>query len=113
MPDITVPCPKRLTRIGRWREELRIRDTYGQSLLASKIWLAYTNAVGCKCPEVSEMLDKAIALGRRALGNLHGDPCSANYYERRKLTHGDRMVRESIARERRGERPFMRMRQAG
>jgi hypothetical protein len=104
----TIRDLKRLTRIGRWREELRIRDTYGQSPLASKIWLAYTNAVGCKCPEVSEMLDKAIALGRRPLDNLHGDRVRV-----RELSYGDRMVRESIARERRGERPFMRMRQAG
>lgn len=104
---------KTLTRFGRWREELRIGATYGQSPLASKIWLAYTNAVGCKCPEVAQMLEKALALGRGLLANLHGEPCSASYYARQKLTYGQRIVREAQAREARGDRPFMRMRQAG
>lgn len=107
MPDATVPCSKTLTRFGRWREELRISATYGQSPLSSKIWLAYTSAVGCKCPEVGEMLDKAIALGRRPLDNLHGDQVRV-----RELTYGERIVREAVAREARGENWMLSQRQA-
>jgi hypothetical protein len=99
---------KRLTRAALFGEELRIRDTYGCSPLASKVWLAYARAVGAKCPPVAAMLDKAIALGRRPLENLHGDNVRV-----RSFTFGERLVREAVAREQRGERFSMLARQAG
>jgi hypothetical protein len=108
MADTTTPSAKRLTRAALFGEECRIRKTYGCSPLASKIWLAYARATGRRCPPVAEMLDKAIALGRRALDNLHGEQIRV-----RELTYGQRIVREAVAREARGDRPFMRMRQAG
>jgi hypothetical protein len=108
MTDSNVRSPKRLTRGALFGEECRIRKTYGCSPLASKVWLAYARTVGRKCPPVAEMLDKAIALGRKPLENLHGDRARI-----RRFTFGERLVRESVAREQRGERFSMMQRQAG
>lgn len=110
---LPLPTGKQLTRANLFGEEQRFDFTYGESPLASKIWLAYARAVGRRCPPVAEMLDKAIALGRRPLGNLHGKACSAGWYERRKLTYGEKRVREAVAREQRGERWALLQRQAG
>jgi hypothetical protein len=107
MADTTIPFAKRLTRAALFGEECRIRKVYGCSPLASKIWLAYARATGRRCPAVAEMLDKAIALGRRAFDNLHGDQVRV-----RKLSYGERIVREAVAREARGENWMMSQRQA-
>jgi hypothetical protein len=107
MADTTIPFAKRLTRAALFGEECRIRKVYGCSPLASKIWLAYARATGRRCPAVAEMLDKAIAPGRRAFDNLHGDQVRV-----RKLSYGERIVREAVAREARGENWMMSQRQA-
>jgi hypothetical protein len=109
MADTTTPSAKRLTRAALFGIECRLAKVYGCSPLASKIWLAYARAVGRRCPAVAQMLAKACELGRRPFDNLHGDQVRV----REAMTHGQRVVREAIAREQRGERPFMRMRQAG
>lgn len=104
---------KRLTRAALAGQECRISALYGASTLGIRIFLGYARAVGKRYVAVEESLPLFEARGITGFQNVHGEPCSATWYARRKLTHGQRFVRESIAREQRGERPFMRMRQAG
>lgn len=106
---LQLPALKQLPRGNFLREEWRIREVYGCSPLASKVWLAYARVLGCKSPLVEESLRQAIELGRRPLDNLHGQQARM----RRNFTFGERLVREAIAREQRGERPWLRARQAG
>lgn len=108
MADTTALTKHSLTRGARFGLELRIRNVYGCSPLASKIWLAYMAALGMRYPMVAEMLEIAAARGRRPFDNLHGEQV-----RERKFTYGQRLVRQAIAREARGERFALLQRQAG
>jgi hypothetical protein len=100
--------PKKLTRASRFGIELRLAKTYGCSPFSSRIWLAYMTKLGMRCPMVESTMARAIGAGRRPLDNLHGQQARS-----RSFSYGERLVREAIAREQRGERFAMLARQAG
>lgn len=98
---------KRLTRGNFFGEQVRIKVVYGCSPLASKVWLAYAHVLGLRSPAVEETLVRARWLARRPLDNLHGEIA-----RRRVFSFGQRLVRESVAREARGEPSMLLSRQA-
>src|SRR5690349_19333071 len=95
---------KTLTRAALFREPCRIRDVYGASPLAVRIYLAYGRVLGMRNRMLEESLPLFTERGCEGFANIHREPCSATWYARRKLTHGQRIVREAVAREQRGER---------
>jgi hypothetical protein len=103
---------KEFTRARLFREECRIRDVYGCSPLAAKVWIRYASAFGQRCPPVAQTLELALAAGRSGMQNLHGEVCSATYNRRKKLTYHEREAREIIARDERGERWALMRKQA-
>jgi hypothetical protein len=105
--------PKTLTRAALMGEEFRIARLYGASVLAEKILLAYAARVGRRYVLVAQALERQVASGLSGFQNVHGERCSATWYTRRKLTYGQKLVREAVAREERGENWMLLRRQAG
>jgi hypothetical protein len=105
--------PKTLTRAALMGEEFRIARLYGASVLAEKILLAYAARVGRRYVLVAQALERQVASGLSGFQNVHGQPCSSAWHERRKISYAEKLRREACARWNRGEEFSLIQRQAG
>jgi hypothetical protein len=95
--------PKRLTRAGLFAEQARIAETYGPSVLGTKLHLLYLHSQGMKNREMFADLVAAADADLSGMQPVDGRPCSRKYYARKALTYHDRLDRERRARWARGE----------